>query len=117
MANKDLVKFIKECRKRGFEDYQAREHMLAKGWPSDEIELAFECLKSKSGHKKQVIVYLEPRVLHKIGLRAKRNMFSVPEQIEDILRRSILSLGKRTAKEEKVDDKFITFFSRKAKKK
>jgi len=51
-------------------------------------------------------------VLKKLEKRAKKNMLNLNEQVEDILRRSVLNFRKTPA-EEKVDDKFITFFSRK----
>ena len=41
-ANTKLVSFIKEARKRGFDDFQIREPLLKKGWPSEEIEKAFK---------------------------------------------------------------------------
>ncbi len=111
-ANPELVKFIREARKRGYEDFQIRVPLLEKGWPSAEIKSAFDFLKPKKVSKNRIEVYLDGVLLRKLETRAKKNMLNLHEQIEDILRRSVLSM-KRTSAEEKVDDKFITFFSRK----
>ena len=111
MANKALVKFIKEARKRGFDDYQIREPLIKHGWPLDEIEKAFNSLKPKYKYKNKISIFLDNEILKKLEKRAKKNLFTLPEQIEDILRRSILS-QKKSAQEEKLDDKFLAYFSR-----
>jgi hypothetical protein len=114
--NKDLVKFIKTARSRGFDDYQIREPLLKEGWPLDEIEIAFNSLKrAKREHisfKNKVTIYLNNDLLKLIEKRAKRNMLTLPEQIEDILRRSTLSLKKGTLPKEKLDDLLVSLFSR-----
>lgn len=112
MVDKALIEFIKEARRRGFDDYQIREPLLRKGWPSAKVEEAFALLKPKEAEcKSRVTIYLDVEVLKKLEKRAKRNLFTLPEQIEDILRRS--SIGKTTVKEEKLDDKLVGLFSRK----
>ena len=113
-ANQELVKFIKEARKRGFDDWQIREPLLKKGWPFEEIEKAFVFLKPKSNYeyKNKLNVYLDSEILKKLEKRADKNMLTLHEQIEDILRRSCLSAGKQTFKEEKLDDKLVAIFSR-----
>jgi len=113
MVNKSLVKFIKAARKRGFDDYQIRNPLIKKGWPSEEVENAFASLKPKHKFKNKISIFLDSDLLKQLERRADKNMFTLPEQIEDILRRSVLNGKKKTPKEEKVDDKFITFFSRK----
>lgn len=113
-ANSKLIEFIKEARIRGFEDFQIREPLLAHGWPSHEIEKAFSYLKPTNKGKSRLTIYLSDDVVRKLEKRADKNMLNLHEQIEDILRRSVLNLKKNSA-EEKVDDKFITFFSRKRK--
>lgn len=115
MANKDLVRFIRTARKRGFDDYQIREPLLKKGWPFDEIEMAFKSLKPKYKYKNKISIYLDSEVLRKLERRAKRNLFTIPEQIEDILRRSVLN-AKKSNKEEKLDDRLVSLFSRKIRK-
>jgi hypothetical protein len=115
MANKKLVEYIREARKRGFDDFQIRDPLVKGGWPPSDVEEAFAFLKPKTEtkYKKEITIYLDSELLKRIEKRADKNMFSVPEQIEDILRRSTLNMRKKTPQEEKLDDKFITFFSRK----
>lgn len=112
MSNKELVKFIKEARKRGFDDYQIREPLLKKGWPFELVEESFASLRTPIKFKNKVCVYLDSDLLRIMERRAKKNMLNVHEQIEDILRRSCINQKKSTA-EEKLDDKFIALFSRK----
>jgi hypothetical protein len=111
--NSKLIKFIKEARKRGFDDFQIRDPLIKQGWPLDELELAFASLKPKYQHKNRVILYLDSEILKRIEKRADKNMFTITEQIDDILRRSTLNMRKKTPSEEKLDDKFISYFSRK----
>ena len=113
MVNKALVNFVKEARKRGFDDFQIREPLIKEGWANDKIEEAFAYLKPRYKFKNKVSLFLDSELLKRLQKRADKNLFTLPEQIEDILRRSALNLRKKTAKEEKVDDKFITYFSRK----
>ena len=111
----NLVNFIKEARKRGFDDFEIREPLLKKGWSLEEIENAFSKTKPKEEKlkfKNKVCIWLDNSLLKLVEKRANKNMMNVHEQIEDILRRSCLNL-KSTKKEEKLDDLFLTFFSRK----
>jgi hypothetical protein len=115
MSEKALIKFIKEARKRGFDDFEIREPLLKKGWPIEEVEKAFVSLKPCYKFKNKLSIFVDNEVLRIIEKRAKKNMFTVSEQIEDILRRSCVS-GKRTSKDtEKLDDILVTLFSRKKK--
>lgn len=116
MPNTSLVKFIQEARKRGFDDWQIREPLLKKGWPLEEVESAFLSLKQKFHFKNKVCVFLDSDMLKILEKRAKRNMFTLSEQIEDILRRSCLNLKKATGKE-KIDDMLVSLFSRRKYKK
>jgi hypothetical protein len=116
MSNKDLVKFIKEARSRGFDDYQIKEPLLKKGWPLDEIEAAFASIKVKIKFKNKITIYLDSDVLKVIDQRAKKNMFTISEQIEDILRRSAINAKTIKKQQEKLDDMFIALFSRKNRK-
>ena len=113
MPNKALVKFIREARKRGFDDFQIRKPLLENGWDFEEIEKAFASLKPKYKYKNKVSIFLDSELLKHLHKRADKNMLTLSEQIEDVLRRSTLNMRKKTPMEEKVDDKFITFFSRK----
>lgn len=112
MADKKLVKFIKAARERRFSDLQIREPLLKKGWPLDEIEKAFLELKPKYKFKNQVCIFLDNELLKVLEKRAKKNMFTVSEQVEDILRRSCLSMKKGFPKSPKCDDALVNIFSR-----
>ena len=93
--NAILVKFIKETRKRGISDLEARDMMLAKNWPSQEIEKALASLQPKFKFKNQVCIFLNNEISSALEKRAKKNMFTVSEQIEDILRRSCSTKKKK----------------------
>lgn len=114
MTDKNLVNFIREARRRGFDDFQIREPLLKQGWPAAAVEEAFASLKLKMSYKNKVTIYLDSEVLKKLEKRAKRNLFTLPEQIEDILRRS--AICKTAVKAEKLDDTLVGLFSRKKRK-
>ena len=69
MPNKDLIKFIKEARKRGFDDYQIRQPLLQKGWPINLIQEAFIIIEKKEkpskkdSYKNKITVYLDDELL------------------------------------------------------
>lgn len=113
-----LLNFIQECRKRGFDDYQIKQALTNKGWPENIVDDAFRLLHEKSKNKKEdkyknkVTIYLDSDVLKSLERRAKKNMLNLHEQIEDILRRSVLSAKLGYPQAIKVDDKFIEIFSR-----
>jgi hypothetical protein len=112
MVNAKLTEFIVEARKRGFDDYEIRKPLIANGWPPGEIEAAFISLKPKPEHKHQLCFYLDSEVLKKLEKRAKRNMFTLEEQVADIIRRSVAN-AKHAQPKEKLDDMLVTLFSRK----
>lgn len=116
MVNASLVKFIKEGRKRGFDDYQLREPLLKNGWSIDEVEQAFASFKQPLKFKNKLCIYLDNDVLSIIEKRSKRNMMTISEQIEDIIRRSAVNQKHTAPKSEKLDDMLITLFSRKRRK-
>lgn len=66
--------------------------------------------------KTSLSITLDSKVKAELEKRAKKELLSVEDLISDILRRSILSYKGTTKDTDKVDDKFLTFFSRKAKK-
>lgn len=120
------AEYIEEARKRGFGDLAIRNSLLEKGWPLNEIDLAFNYLqtmdieKMKEGVKKhpseknKIVIYLDDEMLFMLEKRAKKNMLTLPQQIEDILRRSTLNQkGKKNVKSEKLDDNLVGLFSRK----
>lgn len=116
IPNTDLVKFIKEARRRGFDDYSIRAPLLKQGWPLSEVECAFDSVKrTKREHlnfKNKVVIYLPNDLLKLLEKRARKNMLTLPEQIEDTLRRSCLSMKKKPVTAEKLDDLLVSLFSR-----
>lgn len=111
-ANKELLKFIKEARKRGFDDYQIKDPLVKKGWPVSEIEKAFAEINPEIKFKNKLTIYLSNDVLKVIQKRADKNMLNLNEQIEDILRRSAINAKTIKKQEEKLDDMIVTLFSR-----
>jgi len=49
MITKDLIKYVKECRKQGFSDLEIRNALIEKGWDEKDI---LEGLLSSMGPKK-----------------------------------------------------------------
>ena len=94
MPDQKLIEFIIEARKRGFEDWQIRQPLIKKGWPKKEIEEAFDSLRCKNykkvNIKNAITIYLDDDLTKIIEKRAKKNMFTISEQIDDILRTSAL---------------------------
>ncbi|PIN89038.1 hypothetical protein COU60_05175 [Candidatus Pacearchaeota archaeon CG10_big_fil_rev_8_21_14_0_10_34_76] len=117
MANRELLKFIRKARNEGFDDFEIKEPLLRKGWPLDIIEEAFVYLRPKIKFKNKISIYIDSEVLEGIDKRARKNLLTIPEQIEDILRRSVVN-SKRvgTFKGEKLDDSLIGIFSRRQRK-
>jgi hypothetical protein len=114
MPNKKLVDFIKESRKRGFGDIDIRKALLNYGWPLAQVESAFSYLIPKYANKNQVTLFLSDELMNILEKRAKKNMFTVSEQIEDILRRSTINLTKKKSPyDSKLDDALVSIFSRK----
>jgi hypothetical protein len=116
MVNKQLVDFVKEARKRGFGDTTIRNALLSKNWPVTEIEKAFTSLIEKAHLKNEVRLFFDDDILTALEKRAKKNLLSLPEQIEDIVRRSTInqkSKGSVSSYNEKLDDSLIGLFSRK----
>ena len=67
--------------------------------------------------KSTIFIEIDEKAKQELEKRAKKEMLTLRELISDILRRSVLSYKGESANEDKVDDKFLTYFSRKAKKK
>lgn len=65
--------------------------------------------------KSSITIKLDESVKKELEKRAKREMMDVDELIEDILRRSVVSSKKGTSGTDNVDDKFLSYFSRKQK--
>jgi hypothetical protein len=120
MVIPELIKFIKEARKRGFQDFQIKEPLIKKGWPIKEIDDAFNSLKpniTENKTKNRLFIYVDDQVLKIIESRAKKNLFTIDEQIADILRRSCVQTQQQKKDTEKLDDLLVGLFSRKQRKK
>ncbi len=114
--NTDLLRFIREARRRGYSDEKIKEALLGNGWPVSEVKTAFDSIKSEFHSKHSVSIWLDDEILRKLETRAKKNLLSLPEQVEDILRRSVLSTTGKNSHKEKLDDMLIGLFSRKRRK-
>jgi len=80
----------------------------------NKVEAAFNSLIPKYQNKNQVTLYLSEELISVLEKRAKKNMFTISEQIEDILRRSTISQSKKKSiYDEKLDDTLVSLFSRK----
>jgi len=112
MPDKSLVNFIAKARKRGYSDLQIRTPLMQNGWAVNKIEEAFDSLNPKFKSKNQICIFLDTEVLKKLEKRAKKNMFTIPEQIEDILRRSCIMGSGTSVSKEKIDDLLVECFSR-----
>lgn len=64
--------------------------------------------------KTAITIVLAQDVRKKLEKRAKKELMSIEDLIAEILRRSVLSY-KGSSQSDNVDDKFISFFSRKTK--
>jgi len=106
-----LSEFIIEARKRGFSDIQIRKSLKENGWPAGIVNSTFKKLQPKFKIKNQVCVFLSDEILKVLQKRAKKNMFTLSEQIEDILRRSSIRKSK-SKNTEKIDDLLLKIFSR-----
>lgn len=115
VVNVQLATFIKEAKKRGYDNHEIKQSLQREGWSEDEVDHAFEHTSEKKA-KNQVCIYLDDTVLATIEKRAKRNMLSTSEQIEDIVRRSAVNAKPSMPKPEKLDDLLVAIFSRKTKK-
>lgn len=115
MPDKNLVNFILKARARGFDDLEIKEALLSNGWDNTIVEQGFASLKPMFKYRNKVCIYLDSDVLKKLDKRAKRNLFTLSEQIEDILRRSVVNT-RQSVRAEKLDDMLVGLFSRKTRK-
>lgn len=65
--------------------------------------------------KSSASITLDSALMKKLATRAKKESLTTSELCSDIIRRSMLSY-KGSSSTDNVDDKFLTFFSRKTKK-
>jgi len=61
---------------------------------------------------KSITIRLGDELYEEIKKRAKKNYLSVPELIEDIVRRSMISYKGGIRRPIKIDDKLVAIFSR-----
>ena len=115
MANQDLIRFIREARKRGFSDSEIREPLEKQGWSDREIDNAFKAVKLRG--RVTVHINIDEEVYKVIQKRAKHNLMSNQEQIEDIIRRSAVTTKGKVLHPEKIDDLLVSIFSRRKYKK
>ena len=114
MADLKLIEFIKEARKRGFGDLDIKQALLNHRWNLKKVEEAFAFFAPKYERKNQVTLFLSTEIMDALEKRAKKNMFTVSEQIQDILRRSTVNQRKKKSiYDEKLDDALVAVFSRK----
>ncbi|MEK6847371.1 MAG: hypothetical protein AABY16_04360 [Nanoarchaeota archaeon] len=116
MADIRLVNFVREARRRGFGDDKIKGALLSNSWHVRDINNAFHEIKSEVKSKNSITIWLDTEVLDKLQKRAKKNMFTLPEQIEDILRRSVINAKSSSSPKEKLDDMLVGLFSRKRRK-
>ena len=118
MVDSKLLKFVVEARKRGFSDPEIRQPLLDKGWPSQEVDKAFKFLEDKMGRKLRLEISLPEDIIKIVEKRARKNIMSLEEQIEDIIRRSAINAKlKKSIGPEKIDDLLVSIFSRRRHKK
>ena len=60
----------------------------------------------------KLTISLDDEEIKILTKRAKKNLLSLKEQIEDIIRRSCVNYSKGTYKPIKIDDKLVAIFSR-----
>ena len=112
-----LKKFIKTCRAKGYSDFEIKKAIIEKSYPLREVEKAFFSLAPKKQFKNQVCLFLGNDLLDVLEKRAKKNLMTLSEQIEDILRRSCVNQMNKTSKPKILDDKLVSIFSREKRKK
>ncbi len=107
-----LLKFIITARKKGYKDIQIRNVLQENKWPLKVIKKAFNDLYPKLKLRNQVCIFLSDDILNVLEKRSRKNLFTIGEQIEDILRRSAVHKSTSTSKNKKIDDLLISVFSR-----
>ncbi len=111
----DLIKYIVEARKRGFSNPEIKAPLFEKGWLEKDVDKAFNSLKEEN--KINVEIALPESIVKIVEKRAKKNMLSLKEQIEDIVRRSAVNAKlKKVIGPEKIDDLLVSIFSRRKRK-
>jgi len=60
----------------------------------------------------KITIDFDENLINRLEKRAKKNFFSVKEQIGDIIRRSMINYSGKSVKSIKVDDRLVGIFSR-----
>jgi len=111
MSIKVLKDFITKARERGFSDSVIKNALEEKGWPYKKIEEGFFATQPKLKYKNQICLFLSNDIINVLEKRSKKNMFTLSEQIQDILRRSCMKKS-TSLKTDNIDDLLIKCFSR-----
>jgi hypothetical protein len=111
MSIKILKDFISKARERGFSDSIIKNALEEKGWPYKKIEEGFLATQPKLKYKNQVCLFLSNDIINVLEKRSRKNMFTLSEQIQDILRRSCMKKS-TSLKTDNIDDLLIKCFSR-----
>ena len=77
-----------------------------------DVEDKLRIVEDKFRKMKSITIRFGKELMKEIEKRAKKNYLSVPELIEDIVRRSMISYKGGTRRPLKIDDKLIAIFSR-----
>ena len=64
---------------------------------------------------KNITIHLDGKVLSSLEKRAKKELLDIDQLISDILRRSVLSYRGKSTITDNLDDKFLSYFTRKEK--
>lgn len=65
--------------------------------------------------KTRISIELDDKVRKELEKRAKKEMLDLDELISEILRRSVISSKKGFSSSDNIDDKFLSYFTRKQK--
>ena len=65
----------------------------------------------------KITIELDDQEVAVLKKRAKKNMFEIKEQVEDIIRRSCINAKKTGSSEAKCDDRLVGIFSREKRRK
>lgn len=111
MITPELLKFVEEARKRGFNDEEISKPLIKEGWKKEDVSEALRIVPIYK-YKEKVTIYLDSSIMKIVKQRAKKNFLTIEEQIEDIIRRSSINLRKMSKPPEKIDDLLVSIFSR-----
>jgi len=78
---------------------QIRKALEEKNYPANLIDNSFDELNPKFKLKNQVCIFLPNEILTALEKRSKKNMLTVSEQIEDIIRRSCINKKTKLSRE------------------